>query len=150
MFNQLLKWTLLISIWRKYKQYVGITVILALALMLTSFLHQDYVDYSLVSNNASLGLSYVIKWLVYLVLVTAYWFIVSKIKSTRGKDSDLHRMMKVAENKTAKKAQENANETLDNLSDPFANIREKKSLRSKADIEIEKAASADKNKTSNS
>ena len=144
MFNQLLKWTLLISIWRKYKQYIGITVILILALMLTSFLHQDYVDYSLVSNNQGLGFSYVIKWLVYLMLVTAYWFAVGRIKSIRGKDSDLHRKMKVAEHKNTKQAQKN--ETSEHHPDPFANIRQKKNLRSKADMEIEKVAAADKTK----
>lgn len=149
MFNQLLKWTLLISIWRKYKQYIGITVFLFLALMLTSFLHQDYVNYSLVTDNENLGLSYVVKWLVYLSLVTAFWFAVGKIKSVRGKDSDLHRKMKVADHKSTKEAQENPDETDDDQLDPFANIRQKKSLRSKADIEIEKAASADKSKTSN-
>jgi len=149
MFNQLLKWTLLISIWRKYKQYIGITVIFLLALVLTSFIHQDYVNYSLVSDNENLGLSYVVKWLVYLALVTAYWFAVGKIKAMRGKDSDLHRKMKVADHKTTKKALENQSETGDEQPDLFANIRQKKSLRSKADIEIEKAASADKGKTRN-
>lgn len=136
MFNQLLKWTLLISIWRKYKQHIGITIALILALMLTSFLHQDFVNYSLAANNDSLGLSYVIKWLVYLGLVTVYWFSVTKVKSKSDKDSDLHRKMKVAKEQTLNQS---ANMTSENHPDPFANIREKKSLRSKADFFIEKA-----------
>lgn len=137
MFNQLLKWTLLISIWRKYKQHIGITIVLVLALMLTSLLHQDFVNYSLASNNDSLGLSYVIKWVVYLVLVSGYWLSITKIKSIRDKDSDLHRKMKMTEEQSVK---DSSNLTSENHPDPFANIRDKKSLRSEADMVIEKAA----------
>jgi hypothetical protein len=136
MFNQLLKWTLVISIWRKYKKHIGITIILILALFLTSLVHQDFVNYSLVSNNNSLGLSYLVKWLVYLALVSVYWFAVGKINKNASKDSDLHKKMKASKKRTAKStttAQEDSNEP-----DPFASIRGKKTLRSKADIALEK------------
>ena len=136
MFNQLLKWTLVISIWRKYKKHIGITIILILALFLTSLVHQDFVNYSLASDNSSLGLSYLVKWLVYLVLVSIYWFSVGKINENASKDSDLHKKMKASKQRKPKST------TLDqedsSSQDPFANIRGKKTLRSKADIALEK------------
>jgi hypothetical protein len=136
MFNQLLKWTLVISIWRKYKRHIGITIILILALFLTSLVHQDFVNYSLVSDNSSLGLSYLVKWLVYLVLVSVYWFSVGKINENARKDSDLHKKMKASKQRKPKSTildQEDSSSQ-----DPFANIRGKKNLRSKADIALEK------------
>lgn len=136
MFNQLLKWTLVISIWRKYKKHIGITIILILALFLTSLVHQDFVNYSLVSNNNSLGLSYLVKWLVYVALVSVYWFSVGKINRNASKDSDLHKKMKASKQRTAKSAP--AESKGEDTPDPFASIRGKKTLRSKADIALEK------------
>ncbi len=136
MINQLVKWTLLVTLWRKYKKHLGLTIALLIALVLTSFLHQDFVNYSLASNNTNLGLSYVLKWLVYLVLVSAYWFYVTKIEHKSSKNSELHKKMRQAKQRSHDNSQQ---VTEPSQIDPFSDIRNKKKLRSKADIAIEKA-----------
>ena len=134
MFNQMIKWTVIISLWRKYKSHLISSLILLFALVLINIIHQDYLAYAESAQSNSVGWSFLVKWALYIVAVGVYLWRITGINKARLFDSTLHKMMQAQQ--TPEKTTDLADET--NKSDPFANIRGKKKLRSEADFLMEK------------
>lgn len=137
MINQVMKWTIIIGLWRKYQRHLYMSIVVIVSLLIVSLLHQDFIEFAQQSNSPYLGLSYAIKWGVYLLIAAGYVVVIKKINKGARTDSQLHQMMKQSEKTKTK--QENADSSLD----PFANIRDKKTLRSKADFVIQKQQEED-------
>jgi len=128
MLNNLLKVTALSLIWKKYRAGIVATVILITYCWLIAIIHQDYLSYrELAGSGDSLGLSFVLKWLAWLAGFTVYFFY----------DSDP--VNKTAEPaKSASRISCSDDKPQGGETDPFTAIRNKKKLRSKADVLIDK------------
>lgn len=140
MLNQMVKWTVIIGLWRKYKQHISATLFLLLGLLLITLFHQDFVEYNEQSQTPYLALSYLVKWLAYLSCGVLYVVVLKRINKTAKFDSTLHNMMnnKASNTTKADKTEEEVeNSANTSNTDPFAHLRSKKSLRSKADFIIE-------------
>ncbi len=137
MFNQVIKWTIIVSLWRKYKHHVFATLALLLSLVLVNYIHSDFVEYAKASANDNIGYSYLFKWLVFIGLIGLYIWQIKRVNKAAKFDSKLHKMMNSAPTKPVK-TQKTSNSDSTHSTDPFANIRSKKKLRSEADFLIEK------------
>ena len=136
MFNQMIKWTVIISLWRKYKSHLISSLILLFTLLLINIIHQDYLAYAESAQSDSVGWSFLVKWALYIFAVGVYLWRIVVINKARTFDSTLHKMMQaqqVPEKEVGEGRQADSNKP-----DPFANIRGKKKLRSEADFLIEK------------
>ena len=103
------------------------TFVLFLYLWLIGKLHQDYVNYSeLNSDHEYLALSFVIKWCAFFLGIMVYLLL----------NSLFPRSKKLVPT-VAKKNQKTESDQ-DAVVDPFAEIRQRKKLRSRADFIIEK------------
>lgn len=139
MLPQLIRWTVLLGLWKKFRKQILLTLLCIGLLVLLSILHQDFVAYQATltePNQTWLAWSFAVKWGLYFVVLLVYWWMISRSSSTAT--SDLHQemadleqvkaQMSKADGGTNKKAKEQ---------DPFATIRTKSKLRSKAEIIIE-------------
>lgn len=111
-------------IWRRYRRLLIAVGLLIASYFLVSLLHDDYLDYVENSGNADfLGLSYVVKWGVLLIVTAVFYFLIGTRKADKAKNP---------KPKNEKHAASPApNET--NGPDPFEAIRHKKTLRGHAD-----------------
>lgn len=139
MFNQLVKWTIIVGMWRKYKRHFAATCVLLLSLILINYIHLDYIEFAVATESKGLGFSYLIKWLGFILTITVYIFHLKRLVQTAQYDSQLHKIMK-ANPATSQKEEKTSHLADDKNSgnDPFANIRVKKKLRSEADFLIDK------------
>jgi len=127
MLRNLVQLTLLSVFWRRYKSIILSTFVLFLYLWLIGKLHQDYVNYSeLNSDHEYLALSFVIKWCAFILGIMVYLLL----------NSLFPRSKKLVPT-VAKKNQKTESDQ-DAVVDPFAEIRQRKKLRSRADFIIEK------------
>lgn len=135
MFKQLFKLTVVSVIWKRYKAAIVSTLALFIYYWLVEKLHQDYLQYlSLQQTDTNLGSSFLLKWLM-LGLGLGLYLLYNFWRKRPGKTPLPHVDIK-QKKKTRKQAPGNEAE-LDKGNDPFANIRQRKSLRSKADFVIE-------------
>lgn len=137
MLNQMIKWTVLIGLWRNYKRHFSITLLMLLALLLITLFHQDFVEYNEKSATPYLAVSYIVKWIAYLLCAGVYVFAIKRVNRLSKYDSTLHSMMKEKSKETSNNESTEANEGEKATSDPFERLRNKKSLRSKADFIID-------------
>lgn len=129
MFQRLLTWTIIAALWRRYGKLLSILPLVLVSIFLISFLHDDYVKYVDVSkNNAYLHWSFLVKWLLIFIVLGAYWFYVRSILNKSGEK----------QNSVSEKNSEELKSSGQRQNDPFKNIRSKETLRSKADVIIEK------------
>ena len=153
MMTQLFRLTFVAFIWKRYKQVIVSTLVLLLFLWIIEKVHQDFVHYSqLNADNAYLGLSFVIKWLVFVLTSVLYlginvWFrsnsttppeddsLLSKMKSKTPQPRDVGRSGK---NQHSEGSASDPKSAQSNESDPFDAIRHKERLRSKADLVLQK------------
>jgi hypothetical protein len=127
MLRNLVQLTLLSVFWRRYKSIILSTFVLFLYLWLIGKLHQDYVDYSELNNDHEyLALSFVIKWCAFILGIMIYLLL----------NSLFPRSKKLVPT-VAKKNQKTGSDQ-HAVVDPFAEIRQRKKLRSRADFIIEK------------
>lgn len=134
----MVKWTVIIGLWRKYKRHVSATLLCLIALILITLFHQDFIEFNDKSQTPYLALSYVIKWVSYLICIILYWLAIAKINRAAKFDSTLHSMMKSKKTQPATNTSINEGQKLEAPKrDPFAHLRNKKTLRSKADFIIE-------------
>ena len=130
MFKPLLRLSIIATIWLKFGRQIVLGLVLILAIYLLQLIAQDVNEYL---NNTSqteyLGQVLLIKWTLILILLTAYGFFLktSLTKKSKAKPTETSSPKAQAKNK-AEPAK----------ADPFAQIRDKKVLRSKGDILIEK------------
>lgn len=139
MFNQLVKWTIIVGMWRKYKRHLVATCVLLLSLLLINYIHLDYLEFAVATGSTNLGFSYLIKWSGFILAIVIYILYLKRVNTSSKYDSRLHKMMK-ARSVVTKKEDKKANSISDEVGnrDPFANIRAKKKLRSEADFLIDK------------
>lgn len=139
MFNQIVKWTIIVGMWRKYKRHFVATCVLLLCLVLINYIHLDYLEFATATGSKSLGFSYLIKWSGFILAIVFYLLHLKRVNTSAQYDSRLHKMMSVKPvvvNKEDKKTHAVGDEASN--TDPFANIRTKKKLRSEADFLIDK------------
>ena len=126
-FKQVFRFAFVALIWKQYKASIVSTVILFAYLYLVGSLHADFLEHSRLNDDKqNLGLSFVYKWAAFafgLIVYFAYHY-------WRPREKNL-----------AKEKQRQLEKELDELSpedDPFAEIRARKKLRSRADFLIDK------------
>ncbi len=134
MFQRLLTWTVFVALWRRYGKLLRIFPVIVVLVFLISMLHGDYVQYVQVSDDASfLPWSFLIKWLLILLVLGAYWrFAVSVIQGDKASGK------RKVKNDNANLNSGNIGQKGNTEQDPFRNIREKKELRTKAEVVLKK------------
>jgi hypothetical protein len=144
MLKNLVHLTLLTVIWKKYRSMILSTLVLFGYFFLVSLLHDDYLSYSeLNQNQQHLGLSFIIKWSAFIVGILIYLsfnfgFLWKKREQTKSPDP-------LVKSGKKKSPSETGNETPATASnDPFAEIRNRDKLRSRADFLIEKQSPDDR------
>ncbi len=138
MFNQLVKWTIIIGLWRKYKRHVLASLLLLVGLMLINYIHLDFVEYSVATGAKTLGLSYAVKWLALACALIIYVWFIKRANQAAKYDSRLHNLMKSKSTSASAKDESSKQVQGEELADPFANIRKKKKLKSEADFLLDK------------
>ncbi|QTH63980.1 hypothetical protein J1N51_00325 [Psychrosphaera ytuae] len=162
MFQQVVRWTFIITIWKKYKGQL-LTIIGYLAsLWLVSMVHDDYLEYVSAAGegNQTVGASFAAKWLAYIVFTVIFYWVFQRVSKSGevghqglgflSKFRGLGRSNNKEQSGTgvwddkqkpeASAAQQQSNPEQPKGSpnkDPFANIRNKETLRSEADLIFE-------------
>lgn len=132
MINQLLRLSFITYVWKRYKKLIVSTVLLLLFFWVVGLLHQDYSQYAQLNDDKQyLGVSFLLKWLLYSAAVVAYVYFNGLAGSTQAKLSpkDLPPQGRAAEKPQSCDDQD---------ADPFEHLRHKKQLKSKADQLIDK------------
>lgn len=156
MFQHVVRWTFLITIWKKYKGQLLTTLAYILGLLIISLVHSDYLDYVAVSKQGQefVSKSFLLKWLAYIIITAVYfWLFKSFSKVEKEGHEDLSFLRKFSskrktksgsvsgrsEDKVAKSVKSQGTKSANTSNDPFANIRKKEKLRSEADLIVEQA-----------
>lgn len=127
-FKQAFRIAFITLIWKQYKAIIVSTTLLFVFFFIISNLHQDYLTATSPDNIDRM--SFVYKWGAYIAGVVAYFtFHALRRHFSNNKKSTKE---KITESQQLNKTDE----------DPFAAIRERKKLRSRADFLMDK----DKNK----
>ncbi|MBC3767871.1 hypothetical protein [Neptunicella marina] len=126
MLRPLVKLTLVHLLWRNYKSAILTTLIAIICILVVSFVHADYVAYAKnLSNDNTLGLSFIIKWLCY-ISISLIWFILCfrPYKSQKSTNTSKHP----------------PDDSVDKIQtdDPFYAISKMGKLKSRADRVIER------------
>ena len=131
MFKQIFRLTFITFIWKQYKRTIVSTFSLLVFLWLINFAHREYLSFAEHQSDASyISLSFFIKWILLVAAVIIY------LCYSLYSPKNIHSLDK---NKVDKKSAELSTlSTLSNADDPFAQIRQKKNLRSRADIMLER------------
>ncbi|VUD64704.1 hypothetical protein TDB9533_03381 [Thalassocella blandensis] len=135
MFKQIFKLTVVSVVWKRYKAAIISTLALFIYYWLVEKLHEDYLHYiSLQQSDSNIGFSFLLKWFFLasglgLYLLFNFW-------RKRPVKSPLPHLDLKHKKKTNKQTPQSADSTAD-ADDPFANIRKREKLRSKADFVIE-------------
>lgn len=141
MIKNLLRITVLSYIWKRYKIIIVSTLCLFAYFWLVGKLHADFVGYSELNGDKEyLGLSFVIKWLAFLVgfliyLALSTWYRTPEKNKHNNLSTPLNGGLE-SRKKLIEKSTEKSSEP--NRPDPFDEIRKKGKLRSKSDLIIEK------------
>lgn len=120
MFKQVFRLTFITFVWKQYKRVIVSTVLLFAYLWLVGKVHTDFLDYARAEQNTDIGLSFLVKWAALAVgtlIYLAYNLVGRKRKP-------VHKKQQVTT-------------VPDDASDPFAEIRLRKKLRSRAEMLIE-------------
>nr|WP_136252116.1 hypothetical protein [Ningiella ruwaisensis] len=138
-------------LWRKYKFLLVSLIALIVFVLIVGQVHQDYLAYAAQSDNASVGWSFILKWLVWIIAIFAFFLLnnwYNKRKQSQADKSDknsaLARILsfKKQTNENERESRVKAGDLTDKntaeKSDPFAHLRQKDKLRSYADLIIEK------------
>lgn len=142
MWNNLLKITLVSYLWKRYKRTIVALPLLLLYFWFVNLVHHDIIAYTTLNDDTSwLAWSFLVKWLFILVGVAVFVFIHVTAKSTNeNRLSDI--MQRNSKDNLKDSLKNNASKESEPLSpeaeDVFDRIRSKKSLRSKADVVLEK------------
>ena len=127
MLKNLVQLTLLSVVWKRYKNVIVSTLLLFVYLWLISKLHQDYVNYSeLNKDHGYLAFSFIIKWCAFILGMVIYLL----FNSFYPRSKKPVQTVSIKDQKTVPDQRV--------LPDPFAEIRQRKKLRSRADFIIEK------------
>lgn len=126
MLKSLSKFTVLALLWQRYKSHIKPLLAFLAVLFVIFFAHSEYLSYSKAAqDNSYIGVSFLIKWLAVLLAAAVYMLMTPKVKGA-GK----------VKSKTAVKESSRVEQSKQQA-DPFATIRAKSILKSKADFVIE-------------
>lgn len=136
MFRFLAKSALATVVWKRYRRPIGSTIALLISYFFIAMVHSDYVAWATTTaEHGHLWASFIVKW-VALIGVSAlyYWF------NTRNL-APANNAPETGPDKKSKSRRKPAPETPDFSAgpDPFADIRNKDKLRSRADIAMEQS-----------
>lgn len=130
-FKQVFRVAFVALIWKQYKAVIISTLLLLAFLFLVGSIHRDYI--AAVNHDTNKSLSFIYKWCAYSIGFVVYFFfhwIRNRFKTPAANNKE-----KIAESKALDKTDD----------DPFASIRSRKTLRSRADFIAEENI-AEKNK----
>jgi len=132
MFKQIFRLTFVTFIWKQYKRTIVSTFSLLVFLWLINFAHREYLSFAEHQSSASyIGVSFFIKW--FLLVTAVIIFICYSLYSPKNKNN--------SNNNKANKLSEFSSDD-----DPFAQIRQKKNLRSRAEVTLDKYTQNQKDK----
>jgi hypothetical protein len=160
--NKLINLILTAALWRNYKFMIISVVVLIVGVFVVGLIHDDYLQwaqYQLSQGDGSVpvsvGWSFIIKYAVYIAGITLCFYANKWVnnkkaleKAQAGEDNSVLKSILSFKTKTSSTAPKSkptaapkskpaaASKTQSN--DAFANIRAKKSLRTQADILIDK------------
>jgi len=150
MWNNLLKITLVSYLWKRYKRTIIALPLLLLYFWFVNLVHHDIIAYATLNNDTSwLAWSFLVKWLFILVGVAVFVFIHVTAKTTNEsrlsdvmqhnlKDSLSDNLKNSLKDKLKNSALKESGSLTPEAEEVFDRIRNKKSLRSKADVVLEK------------
>ncbi|WP_096085662.1 hypothetical protein [Agaribacterium haliotis] len=146
MFNKLLKWSVLIAIWRRYGGIIKTVPLVLIVLVLIWTMHSDFLAYVNVSDERSYVLqSFLLKWGLILAVVYFYWRYCQRLlqpsdpktaarSKYRNNDQKQHSSnSSAAANQAQSDESASAVDAGADKNDPFASIRAKPKLDRKAD-----------------
>ncbi len=137
MIKNLVRFTVIAYVWRRYKTIIISTVTLFAYFWLVNLIHSDFIELSQLKNDSTyLGTSYAIKWLALLTGVSIYLSANSWIGKQSKSNQNTDTLLNMKHSSQPNRNPEENNRILDNQ-DPFSEIRKKKKLRSNADFIIE-------------
>lgn len=134
MFRFLARSALATVIWKRYRRPIGSTLALFISYFFIVMVHGDYISWATTTaEHKHLWASFVIKWLALIgVTLLYYWF------NTRTWTADDPAAEVKPKSKRAARRQR-APQPDASEPDPFASIRSKDKLRSRADLALEQA-----------
>ncbi len=138
MLHNMLKWGVLLGIWRRYGAALKVLPFVLILLLVIFSVHNDYLNYVKVGEDQRhLALSFVVKWGVIVLVGFLYWRYVKRTLS-RSSDATVRPARSGRGRPRGAETPESEAPTEVEQPDPFANIRDKKHLRSRAEWVIEK------------
>lgn len=151
--NKLINIVLSGLLWRKYKFLLVSLIVLIAFVFLVGKIHQDYLAYAQTTGGLSVGWSFAVKWLVWVIGIAVFlglnhWVNKRKQKKSEveDKNSALQRILNWKNThpdaKTKAFELSKDKDATNDQSDPFAALRNKDKLRSYADLIIEKKSGA--------
>lgn len=131
MFKQIFRLAFVTVIWKQYKGIIVSTLILFTYLWLVGSVHADYMSYAEIqSNDALVGRSFLYKWAALIIGVIIY-IIYNFVRGSSSKDEEKSATQKKTPSKLIISGELDAD-------DPFAEIRNKEKLRTRAEILVDK------------
>ncbi|MFT4630551.1 MAG: hypothetical protein ACI9WC_001906 [Arenicella sp.] len=139
MFKQIFRITFVTLIWKQYKRAIASTLLLFAFLWLVGNVHQDYLVYAAEQNDEGLvGRSFLYKWLALvsgvLLYLSYHW-----LRSTSSKSvKEIQPKNGYFTKNNSSNGKANSLPDGDQGDDPFAELRNKNKLRSRAEILVDK------------
>jgi hypothetical protein len=122
-FKQIFRVAFIALIWKQYKALIVSTALIIAYLLLVGSIHDDYLRLSQLQKDTSeSGMSFIYKWAAYSLGVVLYF----GFHAIRRPDSEKENL--------SERARQANKEAIHDLDDPFTAIRERKTLRSRADF----------------
>lgn len=147
MIKNILRLTVAGYVWKRYKKAILSILLLFAYFWLVGKLHEDYISYAALNKDSSfLGGSFILKWLAFIAgfiicyLINFGWPNLDTGKNSHqatGATNSIENTGKKTADTQAVNRKQQAKEQ-NGKNDPFHSIRQRKSLRSKADFVIEK------------
>ena len=149
--NKLINLILTAALWRNYKFMIISVVVLIAGVFIVGLIHDDYLQWAQYQLNqpngnipVSVGWSFIVKYAVYIAGITGCFYANKWVnnkkaleKAQSGEDNSVLKSILSFKRKHSGKADETA-QSGNQSEDVFANIRAKKSLRTQADMLIDK------------
>lgn len=140
MFKQIFRITFVTLIWKQYKRLIVSTLLLFAFLWLAGNVHEDYLVYATNQNDEGLvGRSFLYKWIALvsgvLVYLSYHWLgNGSSNKSGESQSSNGY----FSKGKSSKAKIDSFPNSEQSDDDPFAELRKKHKLRSRAEMLVDK------------
>jgi len=137
MIAQMLRFSVLLAIWKKYRRHLTGALVLLAFWLVVNIVHQDFIEYSHLSQGKeeALGWSYLLKWVANLLGLAIYLWLIREPVKQNSVGLDPLTSLNLRSGRTEPKPK--SPKGVDPAADPFAEIRQKDRLRSKADIVID-------------